>query len=154
MKDLDETLKSEAPGILCWLVDGCLEWQRDGLLEPEAVIRETLAYRKSEDTFSRFASDNNLNFGPGLKIQSGRLQDMLTDWAQSEGIDPPRRDLVEWLKENGARNKQRRVDEDGERKRRRFWIGIGLGDEEIEETPFDESGLTTPLSHPSRGFPY
>src|SRR5262249_51515381 len=36
-KNLLEKLKREAPGILRWAVEGCLEWQRDGLNEPSEV---------------------------------------------------------------------------------------------------------------------
>jgi len=30
-RSLDKKLKAEAPGILAWIVRGCLEWQRRGL---------------------------------------------------------------------------------------------------------------------------
>ena len=136
-RDLDETLAGEAPGILRWLVEGCLEWQEHELAEPEAVIRATLAYRESEDVLTRFASDTGLVFGPGLEIKAGRLQEFLTEWAQEEGVDTPRQDVGEWLRENGAQKKQRRVTgTDGEQKRPKFWVGIGFADEkhEVEQT--------------------
>ena len=38
-QDLAEKLKAEWPGILQWAIDGCLEWQRNGLKPPEAVQR-------------------------------------------------------------------------------------------------------------------
>ena len=106
------------------------EWQKHGLAEPEAVIRATLAYRESEDVFSRFMADTNLVFDPNLEIQAARLQELLSDWAQEEGIDPSGRELGEWLRENGGRKKQRRVAEpDGTIKRPKFWVGIGFLDE-------------------------
>lgn len=45
-RDLDAQLAAEAPGILAWAVRGCLAWQKNGLAEPESVIRATLAYRQ------------------------------------------------------------------------------------------------------------
>ena len=36
-KDLVAKLKAEAPGILRWALEGCLEWQRQGLGLPAAV---------------------------------------------------------------------------------------------------------------------
>ena len=134
---LDDTLANEGPGILRWLVEGCLEWQQHGLDEPEAVIRATLAYRESEDVFSRFIADTGLVFDPGLEIQAGRLQEILTEWAQEEGTNPPRQDVGDWLRENGARKTQRRVrGPDGKTKRPKFWVGIGFKDEkhEVEQT--------------------
>jgi putative DNA primase/helicase len=126
-KTLPETLAAEAPGILRWLVEGCLEWQRDGLAEPEAVIRETLAYRQAEDVFSRFAADVGLVFRPGLEIQGSELQELLTGWARGGGIEPPAQDLGSWLKENEARQtRPRYTDPSGNRRQARFWIGVGI----------------------------
>jgi len=56
-KDLPARLRAEAPGILAWLVRGCLEWQRDGLNPPQVVLRATEAYRFSEDTIAEFVED-------------------------------------------------------------------------------------------------
>jgi putative DNA primase/helicase len=137
-EDLDATFRAEAPGILRWLVEGYLDWQRDGLMEPEAVIRETLAYRKSEDTFSRFAAECGLVFRLGLEMQASELQDHLTTWAEEEGIDPPRREIGNWLRENGARKRQRRVvGPDGKETRPKFWAGVGI-DANDDETGQDD----------------
>jgi putative DNA primase/helicase len=38
---LVERLKAEWPGILQWMIDGCLDWQEMGLAPPEAVIEAT-----------------------------------------------------------------------------------------------------------------
>ena len=97
-KTLKKTLESEAPGILRWLVEGCLKWEKQELVEPEAVIRETLAYRNAEDIFSRFQSDTGLALDPDYSIPAGYLQDLLSEWAHAEGIDTPRQDLGEWLR--------------------------------------------------------
>ena len=43
-------LQIEAPGILGWLVRGCVEWQRIGLAEPDCVMAATDAYRSDSDT--------------------------------------------------------------------------------------------------------
>jgi putative DNA primase/helicase len=47
--DLDKELMQELPGILAWLVEGCLEWQRDGLKPPRIVTEATEKYRMDED---------------------------------------------------------------------------------------------------------
>ena len=128
-RDLDATLAEEAPGILRWLVEGCLQWQEHGLQEPDKVVRDTLAYRQAEDAFSRFAADTGLVFSPALEIQAGELQDLLTEWAAAEGIDPPSKDMGDWLHENGCRQKRKRyTDDSGKRRQRRFWLGVGIED--------------------------
>jgi putative DNA primase/helicase len=54
---LREKLKSEASGILAWLVRGCLEWQKQGLKPPQQVIGATEDYRLKEDTISQFVEE-------------------------------------------------------------------------------------------------
>ncbi|MDY0268213.1 DNA primase family protein [Trichloromonas sp.] len=48
-KGLPERLLAEGPGILAWLVRGCLEWQKQGLNPPPSVLAATAEYRQSED---------------------------------------------------------------------------------------------------------
>src|SRR5262249_36928820 len=47
-KSLGDRLRSEWPGILAWMIDGCIEWQRCGLAPPEAVTSATAAYLEAE----------------------------------------------------------------------------------------------------------
>lgn len=56
-RDLAATLEAELPGILAWAVEGCLEWQRLGLGEAEAVTRATREYREDEDTLGAFLAE-------------------------------------------------------------------------------------------------
>jgi putative DNA primase/helicase len=48
-RDLPEKLKAEWPGILRWMIQGCLEWQRIGLAPPQVVRDATSAYLEAED---------------------------------------------------------------------------------------------------------
>jgi putative DNA primase/helicase len=48
-KNFAERLKPEWPGILHWMVQGCLDWQRRGLAPPKAVQDATAAYLEAED---------------------------------------------------------------------------------------------------------
>jgi phage/plasmid-associated DNA primase len=49
-KELSEKLHREWPGILQWMVEGCLEWWSIGLAPPEAVTKATAEYMTSEDS--------------------------------------------------------------------------------------------------------
>lgn len=51
---LDETLAAEAPGILAWLVEGCCEWQDQGLAPPAIVLQATEDYRGEQNTTKQF----------------------------------------------------------------------------------------------------
>jgi putative DNA primase/helicase len=56
-KKLSDDLKPEWPGILRWMIDGCLAWQKDGLKPPKAVNNATQEYLDSEDTVQNFFDD-------------------------------------------------------------------------------------------------
>jgi phage/plasmid-associated DNA primase len=130
-QSLDDVLATEAPGILRWLVEGCLQWQEHGLDEPEKVVRDTLAYRQAEDVFARFQTDSGVVFRDDLDIQAGFLQTLLQEWADAEGISVQPGDVSDWLRENGAdQKKQRRVEADGKRRQKRYWFGVGIPEAE------------------------
>ncbi|MCX5876627.1 MAG: phage/plasmid primase, P4 family, partial [Deltaproteobacteria bacterium] len=54
---LPAKLMAEGPGILAWLVQGCLEWQEHGLAPPDKLRADVDALRASEDTFQQFFTD-------------------------------------------------------------------------------------------------
>ena len=55
--DLPDKLRAEWPGILQWMIEGCLAWQRDGL-NPPAIVRDaTEAYLGEEDAIARWVED-------------------------------------------------------------------------------------------------
>ncbi|MBW2631056.1 MAG: DNA primase [Deltaproteobacteria bacterium] len=56
-KNLMNELKKEGDGILSWLVEGCLLWQKRGLDPPPIVLQETEAYRRDEDLLADFIED-------------------------------------------------------------------------------------------------
>jgi putative DNA primase/helicase len=55
--DLAEKLKKEWGGILRWMIDGCLQWQRVGLSAPQAVTDATTRYLESEDAVGSWIAD-------------------------------------------------------------------------------------------------
>jgi putative DNA primase/helicase len=56
-KKLAAKLRAELPGILSWIVRGCLEWQRYGLGESEEVKAATTSYRDDMDNLAGFIQD-------------------------------------------------------------------------------------------------
>jgi len=55
--ELVEKLKVEWPGILAWMIEGCLEWQKNGLRPPRAVREATEAYMAAEDAIAAWIDD-------------------------------------------------------------------------------------------------
>ena len=55
---LAEKLKAEWPGILTWMIEGCLLWQKEGRLNPpQAVITATDEYLESEDAMATWITE-------------------------------------------------------------------------------------------------
>jgi putative DNA primase/helicase len=50
-------LRAELSGILAWSVQGCLEWQRDGLRPPAVVLEAASQYRDEADVLGRFIAE-------------------------------------------------------------------------------------------------
>ena len=56
-RDLPTKLHAELPGILSWMVRGCIAWQEKGLEAPAAVLEATAGYRAEQDVVGRFLGE-------------------------------------------------------------------------------------------------
>lgn len=123
IKGMDEILVAEeAPGILAWLVRGCVAWQADGLKTPEAVNAATAEYRSAEDIVGQFIDEKCTVGEHRLHAKAGELYAAYADWCESRG-DRPRRqtDFGKSLTERGF--SQHRGTGGA-----RSWLGIALND--------------------------
>ncbi|MGE0424469.1 MAG: phage/plasmid primase, P4 family [Reyranellaceae bacterium] len=50
-------LQAEWPAILAWMIEGCIEWQCDGLKVPPAVQAATAQYIEAEDAFGQWLGE-------------------------------------------------------------------------------------------------
>jgi putative DNA primase/helicase len=91
---LKDDLLAEAPGILAWAIQGCLEWQRIGLAPPRAVIEATEDYLREQDDLMRFIDEKCILPEPGLpgietenRVTAARiLYDEWRAWCQANGL--------------------------------------------------------------------
>ena len=56
-KGLRERLRGELPGILAWLVRGCLAWQEQELAPPPKVLEAVAEYQREEDYLGDFLEE-------------------------------------------------------------------------------------------------
>jgi len=86
---LPDKLKKEAPGILAWLVQGCLDWQARGMrLEPPDTVKvATEAYQCEADDIRRFIEDKCI-LGDDLGCKLKRLHPVYVGWCNDEKIKP------------------------------------------------------------------
>jgi putative DNA primase/helicase len=85
-KTLGDKLAAEAPGILTWMVRGCLGWQAEGLTWPDKVRVATAAYREAEDVLARFIADRCLT-GAGMACRASALYAAYKGWAEGGNED-------------------------------------------------------------------
>lgn len=82
--DLKAKLLAEAPGILDWMVRGCLEWQRIGLKEPESIRRANASYEEDEDVLGAFLEDRAV-VRVGAWCAAADLYGEFKNWAEAHG---------------------------------------------------------------------
>ncbi len=80
-RDLAAKLRDELPGVLAWLIRGCLDWQRDGLDEPASVRAATADYRTDMDVIGRFL-DECCVAEPSAQARSGDLWSAFCGWCE------------------------------------------------------------------------
>jgi len=111
-------LQKEWQGIIAWAVQGCLEWQKNGLQTPEKVQSATKEYRADEDILKPFFEDKCI-LNPDVKTIAGDLYKAYIQWCEEN-------------KERAANNTRfgRLLSERGFEKKRitagNVWLGIGV----------------------------
>lgn len=124
---LTEELKSEWPGILNWLLEGCKQWQEaGGLLEaPDSVKTATQEYRESSDILADFVETTiRLKMPQESTIPVKDLYKMYRDYAKKNEIEHPitNRTFNDYFRTRGIRYGVARRGE----KTVKVWFGIGL----------------------------
>ena len=85
-KHLGEKLLEELPGVLNFAVQGCLDWQRDGLRPPDEVTRATAEYRNENDQVGRFIAECCIT-GEHCQCKARPLYQEYRRWATEVGED-------------------------------------------------------------------
>jgi len=120
---LSERLRAELPGILAWMVRGCVDWLRGGLTEPPAVIAATAAYRNEANTFEDFLRECCTLEG-GAMVLTGDFHVAYTNWCASRRCIPLGAKAL-------STALQKRDCLPGKDRGRRCWVGLRLQIEPI-----------------------
>jgi putative DNA primase/helicase len=88
--ELARKLQAEAGGILSWALEGCLDWQADGLRPPAAVIAATEQYLEREDTIAEWMRECCRPLGDSTITT---LHRSYRDWAELNGMTPTGRNV-------------------------------------------------------------
>jgi putative DNA primase/helicase len=113
-------LQAEAPGILAWMVRGCVDWCQRGLCEPATVMAATEAYRGASNSADEFLRECCV-FGDNLRIASSTLADAYTAWcARRERVALQGSAFAAVLRVRGCEPRKWKGD--------RHWFGVSLSD--------------------------
>jgi putative DNA primase/helicase len=83
-KELTTKLRDERPGILAWMVQGCLAWQQHGLAPPDSVRIATAAYLEGEDAVAAWI-DDCCDVDPQAWEKSSKLYGSWKTWTDDAG---------------------------------------------------------------------
>lgn len=76
-RDLEAKLRAEWPAILRWAIDGCIQWQMDGLAAPDAIRTATERYFADQDVLRQWIEER-------CDIGDGMIEDSVlafSDWS-------------------------------------------------------------------------
>lgn len=134
-KDLASKLQQEAAGILSWMVEGCREWQQNGLNPPQRVRAATAGYRADMDVLQAFI-DESCVVNPEVRVTAPALYEAYQSWMKSQGEESiPQREFGRALSERGfTRRKANSANN---------WLGIGLRASTLDPISTQESVFLT-----------
>lgn len=79
--ELEAKLREEWPGILRWMIEGCLDWQKNGLVRPASVTEATQTYFSDQDLLGQWIEEM-------CRIEQGRTDiwdrcaDLFESWSE------------------------------------------------------------------------
>lgn len=115
-----ERLLNEREGILAWLVQGCLEYQRIGLAIPQIVQDETANYRKENDGIDRFITEMCIE-DPIFSTSKSKMEKSIKEFCIENKCEiPTRNEISKYLKEKFS---------EGRTPKENIWKGVKIIDE-------------------------
>ena len=115
-----DKLKAEAPHILAWMVDGCMEWQRRGLADvPSVVVSQTADYREEQDIIGQWLGEC-AKMDRSAEVESGELYASYREWCETNNGSKPasKTSLCRRLPERGFQSRRSNG--------KSYWQGLAL----------------------------
>lgn len=85
---LEAKLKAELPAILRWALDGCRDWQANGLVRPAVVTEATAEYFSEQDSVAQWVDECCDTGGRNVSDTSENLFASWTKYATANGEKP------------------------------------------------------------------
>ncbi|MFQ8432498.1 phage/plasmid primase, P4 family [Amaricoccus sp. W119] len=124
-RELEAKLRAEWPGILRWMIEGAVAWQRSGLAQPESVRAATAEYFGEQDFTAQWLEET-CTVEPGNPHRWENTADLFASWsafAKAAGEEAgSQRGIAARLRRNGLRDHARKIDG----KTYRGWSGVTI----------------------------
>jgi P4 family phage/plasmid primase-like protien len=117
---LSDKLKAEAPHILAWMVEGCLDWQKRGLKDtPVTIQHATGDYQEEQDLIGTWMAEC-CEQSPRNESSSTEIYTNYKNWCMDNGLRPASNvGLSRRLSERGFYSRKSNGS--------RLWTGLSVG---------------------------
>lgn len=140
---LEEELEAEFPQILSWMIEGCIKWQQQGLLRPQAVDEATADYFEDQDVFGQWL-DEYCEAGDGFRTATN---DLFHNWSMF--ADDAKEDAGSVKGFSGLMTKRGFTPgRDTAGQRLRFWKGLRL--QTVNDPATGQAVVKTPRNSSTR----
>lgn len=127
-KGLEDKLVAEWPGILRWMIEGAVDWQKNGLVKPQIVVAATEEYFSEQNLFAHWL-EQNCRVEPNNRYLFSTSRELFENWkafAEASGeYAGSAKSLGSKLARAGLRTERRSLG-----KQVRGWVGIVLVEDE------------------------
>lgn len=125
---LPSKLRKEYPGILNWLIKGCLKWQEAGckIKRPVSVQEAGIEYRAESDPLGDFI-EAKCELNPRCTTPVKVIKEAYQNWCQNENVKwvESKQSFNNYLREKACEQKNVKISG----KAVKCWTGIGLSDD-------------------------
>jgi putative DNA primase/helicase len=119
---LEDKLRAEWPAIFRWMIDGCLDWQQNGLIRPAVVAEATETYFTEQDTLNQWIAEN-CDTGNNSSDTTANLFTSWSEWATANGEKPG---TTKWFSQALQKQGYVSVSEAPNHRKKRGFIGISV----------------------------
>jgi putative DNA primase/helicase len=98
-RELETKLQAELPAILRWMVEGCLDWQKNGLVRPQVVKAATDTYFADQDLVGHWVEECCVRG----KYESETMAELFKSWSAFSIANGEKPGTTKWFSQTLAR---------------------------------------------------
>ncbi len=124
---LEAKLAAESPAVLRWMIDGCIDWQMNGLIRPKVVAEATADYFTEQDSVRQWIDERCETGGRNVSDTMAALFKSWSDYAIASGEKPG---TTKWLAQTLLRHGCEQVKNTPGQHGKRGFLGVRVKNED------------------------